>query len=311
MNSDTNTVSDAAKQFIDDAEALEAWCLDTIDTHRAEDYEEAVRTNTTIISKYVKQLETTDIGGVRTLIVTPKNYDAVNDDRRVLYFFGGAFVVGSPDVDLPIIARLATRLNTEVLAPYYRLAPEHACPAAIDDGFAVYREVIERISPGRVALVGESAGGNLSLAVTLRAREQGVELPAALALMSPWCDVTPTGEAQQQPAGFDPTLDYELHLREPAAAYAGDYDQKDPRVSPLYADFTGGFPATIITTGTRELFRSDCERLATIMQQAEIDVRLRIWEGMWHTFEWYVDIPEADQSMDEIADFIRKQLSGN
>lgn len=278
--------------------------LATIDVVRAQEHEEATQSNRAIISTYVEELTRSDIGGIPALTVTPKDYDAVGDDRRILYFFGGAFVVGSPYVDLPIIARLAARLGIKVVAPYYGRAPEHPCPAAIDDGLAVYRTLLESISPSRIAVVGESAGGNLALSVTLRAREQGVPMPAALALMSPWCDVTPSGETQQQPAGFDPTLDYELHLKEPAAAYAGSFDQKDPRVSPVYADYAPGFPPTLITTGTRELFLSDCERLARIMQQAAIDVRLRIWTGMWHTFEWYVDIPEADQSMDEIANFI-------
>lgn len=309
MKSNANAASVEAKRFIANAQALEAWRLESIDVLRAGEHEEACRSNKAIISRFVEDLTTVTIGGIRSTIVTPKNYDVVNDDRGVLYFFGGAFVVGSPEVDLPIIARLAATLSSKVVAPYYRRAPEHSCPAAIDDGFAVYRSMAKRISPGRLALAGESAGGNLSLAVALRARDRGIELPAALVLMSPWCDVTPTGETQQKPPGFDPTLDYEMHLREPAAAYAGSFDQKDPRVSPLYADYAGVFPPTLITTGTRELFLSDCERLATIMQQAEIDVRLRVWEGMWHAFEWYADIPEADQSLNEIADFIRDQLS--
>jgi acetyl esterase/lipase len=213
-------------------------------------------------------------------------------------------------MDLALTARLAHRLGVKVCAPYYRRAPEHPFPAAVDDGLAVYRGLLETLEPGAIGISGESAGGNLTLAVILRAREEGLALPAASVLMSPWCDLTQSGESQRQPEGFDPTLDYALHLEEAAAAYAGDCDQKAPRISPLYADYAGGFPPTLITTGTRELFVSDCARLSTAMRRADVDARLHVCEGMWHTFEWYEEIPEAEQSMDEIADFFREYLGG-
>ena len=305
MSPPTQKVSDAARQFVENAEPIQVLSLDEIEIHRAEEHKESVHKNKAIIATYVEELTQEDIGGIRSLLVTPKSYDIANEDRCVLYFFGGAFVVGSPDVDLPIIARLASRLGIKVVAPYYRRAPEYQCPAAINDGLAAYRALLDSYSHDRVAIVGESAGGNLSLSVALHAREQGSDLPAAIVLMSPWCDVTPTGETQQKPTGFDPTLDYELQLKESAAAYAGQFDQKDPRVSPLYADYSVDFPSTLITTGTRELFLSDCKRLETVLRQSGVDVTLRIWDGMWHVFEWYADIPEADQSIDEIADFIQ------
>ncbi len=237
-------------------------------------------------------------------MITPRNYDSSNDNRAAVFFFGGAYVVGSPYADLPIAGRLAARLGIRVYAPFYRRAPEHPCPAAIDDGFAVYEALLDTMSANRIVVAGESAGGNLTLAVVLRAQQQGIPLPAATALLSPWCDLTPSGESQRQAAGFDPSMDYECHLKEPAALYAGAYDQKDPVVSPLYADYSSDFPPTIITTGTREGFLSDCARLSTKMRQAGIDVRLHVWEGMWHSFEWYYDVPEADQSLDEIAVFL-------
>lgn len=309
MKSANSHISRAALRFLEEAQPLEQLQLDDIEERRAEQNEEALATNPPIIADCVADIESREIGGVASLLLTPKNYDTANDDRCVLYFFGGAYVVGSPEVDLPIIARLAARLGVKIVAPYYRLAPEHACPAAIDDGIAVYRGLLQTFAAGKITICGESAGGNLSLAVALRARELGEAMPAALAVLSPWCDVTPTGESQQKPEGFDPTLDYEKTLREPAAAYAGNYDQKDPRVSPLYANFTPDFPPTIITTGARDLLLSDCQRLAEKLQQEDIEVQLRVWEGMWHVFEWYADIPEADLSMDEIADFIRQRFA--
>ncbi len=120
MNPNTKTISDAAKQFIKNAEPLKAWNLDTIDLLRAEEEEAAIQSNKAIISTYVGQLTKSEIGGIPALIVTPKHYDPVNSNYRILYFFGGAFVMGSPDVDLLIIARLAAKLGIKVVAPYCR-----------------------------------------------------------------------------------------------------------------------------------------------------------------------------------------------
>ena len=300
------TISNEAKKIFAPAEQDEIWSLERIEQIRAEEQDEAQATNKAIIERYVESLDENEMGGVPVLSVVPKNYDSTNDDRCLLYFFGGAYVVGSPYVDLPIIARLAVRLGIKVHAPFYRRAPEHPCPAAIDDAFAVYRHLLEDLSANNIVIAGESAGGNLTLAVVLRARDERVPMPAATALMSPWSDVTPSGLSQQESLGFDPTMDYKTHLEIPAAAYAGDYDQKDPIVSPLYADYTAGFPPTLITTGTREGFLSDCARLSTTMRQAGIDAHLHVWEGMWHTFEWYFEVPEADQSLDEIAEFLSR-----
>ena len=297
------TISDEAKRFYADARPHEPWSLDDIEQLRAE-HDGQADVNGPIIEAHVESIQEVDLGGVRTLIVTPRDYNAGNDDRATVFFFGGAYVVGSPYADLPIIARLASRLGIRIYAPFYRRAPEHPCPAAIDDGFAIYRLLLASFPADRLVVAGKSAGGNLALSVVLRARQLGVPVPAAIALISPWCDLTASGESQRQPAGFDPTMDYRCHLREPAAAYAGDYDGKDPVVSPLYADFDRDFPPTLITTGTREGFLSDAARLSVKMRQAGIDVRLHVWEGMWHSFEWYHDIPEADLSLDEIAAFL-------
>jgi acetyl esterase/lipase len=302
------TISPEARRFYEEAEPLVKLDLGNVEQLRAEDHEEAMRANPAIIERYVDGLEEGVIAGVPVLTVTPKGYSAANDKSIILYFFGGAFVVGSPHVDLKITAPLAAHTGCKVVAPYYRRAPEHPWPAATGDGIAVYRDMLESGLYDRVAMVGESAGGNLALALCHAAREQGLGLPAVTVLMSPWCDLTPSGESQKQPTGFDPTLDYELQLRVSAAAYCGEIDQKDARVSPLYADYPADFPPTLITTGTRDLFLSDCARLATTLRQAGADVRLDVREGMWHVFEWYNDVPEARESLAGIAAFIAQQV---
>ncbi|MEM7114329.1 MAG: alpha/beta hydrolase [Chloroflexota bacterium] len=299
-----NDVSEAAQAYLAQKVVLTAVSPNTLHNLRAEEEKDAILTNEPIISAYVDTLEKGYLGGVPVLLVTPKNYDTANEAYRLLYFFGGAFVVGSPDVDLPIIARLAARLGVKIVAPCYRRAPEHPYPAAVDDGLAVYQALLKTTNPHQLSIVGESAGGNLALAVALRAAANSLPLPASLALLSPWCDLTPTGESQQI-ADFDPTLNYEQHLKWATAVYA---PHKDPRISPLYAAYPPTFPPTLITTGTRDLFLSDCKRLVAKLQQEGISAWLRIWEGMWHVFEWYRQLPEAERSMDEICHFIQTQF---
>ena len=305
-------VSEETRKFIENAPPYERWSVapGEIDALRRHERDGCAPFSERARDAYLERIDECEIGGVAVQTLVPKTYDASADDRAILYFFGGAYILGSPFEDLPIIASLAHRLRCKVYAACYRRAPEHPCPAAVDDGYAVYRGLLERYRPGGLALAGESAGGNLCLAVGLRAREDGLPLPAAAALLSPWCDISKSGDSEFTLEGMDPTLDYELHLRDAAIAYAGGRDLRDPLVSPLYADFEPGFCPTLITTGTRELFLSDCARLSTRMRLAGVDARLHVWEGMWHTFEWYLELPEAQGSLDEIADFIGTHAKG-
>jgi monoterpene epsilon-lactone hydrolase len=307
-----STISDEAKQVFRDATPEDPWEMTAagVTKIRDEGHAEVATTNETIIENFVERLENIELSGVRVQVLTPRGYQDRNDTRAILYLFGGAYVMGSPLTDLSITARLAHRLGLKVYSPYYPLAPEQPYPGGADATFAVYRALQSTYQLGTIAIVGESAGGNLALATVLRARAEGVPLPKATALLSPWCDLTQSSESQRQPLGFDPTLDYDLQLRDSAAAYAGSYDQKDPRVSPLYADYHGGFPPTLITTGTRDLLMSDCARLSTRMRGAGVDTRFHVWEGMWHVFEWWSEVPEAEESMDEIAEFLREYLNG-
>jgi acetyl esterase/lipase len=307
-------VSAEARSFFEAALPLEPWDVapETIAALRQAERAAAAPRAEAVRAALTERVEDIEIAGVPVQRVVPKGTgpasDEANDSRALLYFYGGSHVAGSPYEDLPITAGLAHRLGVRVLACHYRLAPEHPFPAGLEDGLAVYRALLADIGPDGLAVVGESAGGNLALAVMLAARDTGLALPAATALLSPWCDITDTGDTNRSLMGLDPTLDYELHLAEAAAAYAGGRDLTDPLVSPLYADYGPGFPPTLITTGTRDLFLSDCARLSTQLRQAGAEARLHVWEGMWHVFEWYPDLPEAQQSLDEIADFLNGHM---
>lgn len=237
------------------------------------------------------------IGGVPTQVLTPPT---VVGNSAILYFFGGGYVQGSPDEDLAITARLAHLTKRKVFAPYYALAPEHPFPQGLEQGLSVYRVLAAHYGAHALTVGGESAGGGLALCLLLKIPEK----PAKAALMSPWSDLTKTGDTLSTLVGNDPWLHYELTLEPAARAYASGRDLASPELSPIYADFPANFPKTLITTGTRDLFLSDCARLSTKMRAAGIDCELRVWEGMWHVFEFEANLPEADQSLAEIARFI-------
>jgi len=240
------------------------------------------------------------INGVPCLEVKPS---AVTTPWPILYGFGGGFIQGSAFEDLTIAAPLSWITGATVIIPCYRLAPENPWPAAIDDGFAVYQALCD--SP--FAIVGESAGGNLALALMLRAKKAGLSLPRAAALLSPWCDLDTSSDSQSFNDGRDPTLTTQDSMIA-AMLYAGDNDITNPDISPINGEFDNRFPPFLITTGTRDLLLSLSVRLARILRERGVDVDLQVWEGLWHVFEWNDRIPESNQSIRNIAAFLLRHF---
>lgn len=242
-----------------------------------------------------------EISGVPCLEVHPS-------DRRVdwpiLYAYGGGYITGSPREDLIVAAPLAARSGAKVVMPHYRLAPEYPWPAAPDDGFAVYHALATR----PFALAGESAGGNLAMVCLLRAQSAGLRLPGATALLSPWCDLTPESEANNPNEGMDPTLS-RAFVEAAARHYGGGNDLTEPDISPVYGQWRQGLPPTIITTGTRDHLLGQAARAGRVLRQAGAMVDIRIWDDLWHVFEFDDRLPEAALSICEIADFLVRHMS--
>lgn len=222
----------------------------------------------------------------------------------ILYGFGGGFVQGSPVEDLPIAAPLCAATGARTIIPDYRLAPEHPWPAAVDDGFAVYRELARH----PFAIVGESAGGNLALALMQRAKATGVRLPGAAALMSPWCDLGNAGDSVTFNDGRDPSLAVQSSWTA-ARHYAGENSLADPGISPIHGAFDAGFPPIIVTTGTRDLHLSQAVRLSRVLTDCGVRAQLQVWEGLWHVFEWYDHLPEAKDSIRQIAAHLKSNMT--
>ncbi len=220
------------------------------------------------------------LGGVKSYVCTPLAQAGASRRAAYLYLHGGGFVFGGGRFAMAMGAAAAVRLGVTTVSVDYRMPPEHPFPAAPEDGLAVYHALLERYDPRSVVIGGSSAGGNLAAAVTLMIRDRGLPLPAAVVLLTPEADLTESGDTFKTNALLDVTL--KGGLPECNALYAGGRDLTDPYLSPLYADFTRGFPPTLIQSGTRDLFLSNSVLLHRKLRRAGIEAELHVWEAMPH-----------------------------
>lgn len=250
------------------------------------------------IERHGLVLEDVDVAGVSCLRITSTTGGTANG--RLLYIFGGGFVVGDPDTDIPVSGALGALCGVEVIAPRYRLAPEHCAPAAGDDCWAVYSALAS--VPGRLLLAGESAGGNLALLTAQRAAAEGIRMASGLALLSPAADLRTDRDLFGTTIDQDPSLSYQLMV-DVAKVYPGEFELDDPALSPALGSMDGLAP-TVITTGSRDLLMEGSIRLARKLRLVGVDVTCNVWPGLWHVFEFYDEIPEAAESLRDIASFL-------
>lgn len=232
----------------------------------------------------------------------------VDVDRVILYVHGGGYYMGSLGTHRVLCSRLSAAASARVLSVDYRLAPEHPYPAAVEDAVAAYRWLLaDGIGPDRIAIAGDSAGGGLTLATLLALKQQGIPLPAAAVPISPWTDLELTGASIQTRADVDQMIDAE-NLKEGAEWYAAGHDLRDPLLSPVHGDFAG-LPPMLLHVGDMEMLLDDSVRVAERAKAAGVDVTLEVWDEMphvWHAFTGL--LPEADQAIDVIGAFVRKQI---
>jgi len=248
------------------------------------------------------QIERVNCGPCDGDLILPAGGDA---SRLIIFYHGGGYFFGSSRTHRVIASNLARAAGSAVLVPDYRLAPENPAPAAHDDAFAVYRWALKQgYASGKVALSGDSVGGNLALATAVRAKEAGLPQPAALTLASPWLDLAREGASHQGAAPDDPIVSPEL-LDLFTLAYLGDGDRKSPKVTPFYADFTG-LPPTLVHVGTRERLRDDSVTVVARMKAAGVAADLKIFDGMCHDWQLYAPmLDEGMASINEYAAFIK------
>lgn len=227
-------------------------------------------------------------------------------DKAILYFHGGGYVIGSPQGHRPHVAKVVQGSGIPALVIDYRLAPENPFPAALDDALAGYCWLLEqKIAPEHIVFMGDSAGGGLCLAALLAIRQQDLPLPGGAVALSPWTDLTCSGESLKSNEKVDP-----LTWRESwtifSKYYVGEHDAADPLVSPLFGDLAG-LPPLLLFVGNDELLRDDAVRYAEKAKAAGVDVTLRVGEGMFHCYPVCAPMfPEATEAMQELTRFIQQ-----
>ena len=258
------------------------------------------------------QQSPTTIGGVGAIEVTARGADADADadaDGVILYFHGGVYVIGTAAATVPLVGDLARRTGTRAITLDYRLAPEHPYPAAVADAQDAYQGLLEQgVDAGQIALAGESAGGGLAVATLLALRDAGIPLPSCAFLMSPYADLTLSGDSIADREAVDRTLTPEgLRLRIPD--YVAGADASDPLISPVFADLTG-LPPLLIQVGSNEILLSDALRLAERAAMADVTVTLDVTDSVPHVFQAFAAmLDEADAALDRASAFLRTNLA--
>lgn len=222
----------------------------------------------------------------------------------ILYLHGGAYCVGSHGTHRSVTSHLARRSGASIFVADYRLAPEHPCPAAVDDAIEAYRGLREQgWSPGQIAFVGDSAGGGLALATALRLRELGEPLPAALVLFSPWVDLGNPDRGQPPRGEIMISLPW---VQECARLYLAGRDARDPLASPIHGDMRG-LPPTMIQVGQDEILLQDSRRLHAALVAANVPAQLAEYPRRWHVFQANAGVlADADRALQLAAGFLRQ-----
>lgn len=224
----------------------------------------------------------------------------------ILHCHGGGYSTGSSLYARTITAKLATYMAMEVLSFDYRLAPEHQFPAPLEDAMKVWDYLmLQGYGADEVIVTGDSAGGNLALALTLKLKEQGRMLPKGLILMSPWTDLTSSGESFVEKKDLDPVLS-PAYIERMIKAYVSEEELKNPYVSPLCGNYEG-FPPTYVQVGSNEILLSDAERLVMKMKAAGVRVKFDVFDGMWHVFQM-APIKVATEAYDKAVKFVIEDL---
>jgi len=247
------------------------------------------------------EVETREIAGVRVNVITPEGVDAGDDAPIQLDIHGGALIAGGGEACKLMNTSTAARAGLATWGVDYRMPPDHPYPAPLDDCIAVYRALLDVRPPEQIVVGGGSAGGNLVAAMLLRAKDEGLPMPAALALFTPEIDLTESGDSFDTNAGVDYVLVERLTAS--IALYAGDHDLTHPYLSPIFGD-VAGFPPTFVQAGTRDLFLSNAVRFHRKLRDAGVDAELHVWEAMPHG--GFFGAPEDAEMGVELRRFLQK-----
>lgn len=231
--------------------------------------------------------------------------DKADAEHVVLYLHGGGYFMCSAATHRPLTWRLARDAGRRVLAINYRMAPAHRFPAWIEDAVSAYRFLLaEGFAPEKIAIGGDSAGGNLVLATLQQLRKEGVPLPGAAFCISPWADLGCESASLEHNNARD-VMFASKGIRALARYLAGDEDVKNPLLSPVHADYSG-FPPLLVQVSSTEVLRDDGRRVAERAKAAGVAVQLEEWHGLPHVFHLFAQqVPESRRAIRHLAAFVR------
>ena len=253
------------------------------------------------------KVETVDANGVHCELHTPPGAD---ETRCIQYLHGGGYVLGSLESHRPMVSEIARAANCRALAVHYRLAPEHAYPAAVDDSVAVYEWLLGQGYPAeQLAIAGDSAGGGLTIATMVALRDKGAALPRTAACICPWVDLEATSETYATRAEIDPFINQDM-ISMLAGAYMAGGDAKTPLASPIHADLSG-LPPLLIQVGSREVLFGDADGLRQRALDAGVDVSFEEWEGMIHVWHQFAPmLSDGRKAIARVGEYVQQQLAG-
>lgn len=249
------------------------------------------------------------IGGVKVFVIQPKTIPQENQNRLLLHIHGGGYVYNPGEAGTLEAVLMAGLGKFKVISVDYRMPPDAPYPAAMDDVTSVWKAMQSMQKPERMAVFGTSTGGGMTLALMLRAKAEGLPLPAAMGLGTPWSDMTETGDTYKTNEWLDNVLvSYSGYLTPAAKLYANGRDLKDPQLSPIYGDFNG-LPPALLVSGTRDLFLSNTVRTHRKLRDAGIEADLHVFEGMSHAqYLAAPNSPETKAVFGEMTRFFDKRL---
>lgn len=259
-----------------------------------------------LIETYKPTVDTIFLGGIRAIDVKPKNYKKSN--KVVVYIHGGGFVFYPADVTLASSIPLSDASGLRVISIDYTLAPQAKFNQIIDEIIKAYKALLETYNAENIAIYGDSAGGAIAASAVLKMRDLQIEIPKALVLWSPWSDVDEIGDSYFTLKNYDPNLVYNNFLEHCAEAYAPKNEWKNPYVSPVYGDYSKAFPPTLIQVGSKEIFLSNAIRMYRNLKENNKEVELDVYEGMWHVWQGYYEVPESKIAIKNTKNFMLKHL---
>jgi acetyl esterase/lipase len=262
-----------------------------------------------MLSRLHVTMTSTTMGGVHVYVLTPDSIPSENKDKVLIHVHGGCYVLFPGESGTTEGIMMAGFGHYKVISVDYRMPPEAYFPVALDDAVSVYKDVLKTTSAKNVAFFGTSAGGALTLEMVLRARQDGLPVPGAIAPGTPMSDVTKTGDSFYTNEKVDNVLvSRDGFCQAATIIYAQGHDLSDPLLSPVYGDMHG-FPPAILTTGTRDLLLSNTVRVHRKLLRAGVEAELEVFEGESHAQYQFDDtLPETKEAFTEIGAFFGQHL---